>query len=243
MTTVTSPLSAVAAHERWHQDRLAAVTGPQGSLALVETRWYPPATPIPAGELEAAGGPSITVTTLEREDLVTGLPQHGLRRWDAEAAGRRGFAGIDLFPYDPAWVLEGTWLPSPEERTVAFEHIRDGGHTREHATPGDVAVRIAGADYRLAAVDGGDALLLVFADATNGEETYAAGRFLQAERPAGAADGPATVLLDFNRAYVPPCGFSSEFNCPLPPASNRVAAPVRAGERFPRFADGQHSGS
>ncbi len=76
----------------------------------------------------------------------------------------------------------------------------------------------------------------MFGDPTNGRTddtgTYGAGRFLFVQRSDGGALGePGSVILDFNRAFVPPCGFSGEYNCPLPPAQNRFAEPVTAGEK------------
>ena len=66
----------------------------------------------------------------------------------------------------------------------------------------------------------------VFADGTNKDETYGAGRFLDAPAP---RDG--RIVLDFNKAYNPPCAFTPFATCPLPPAQNRLKARVAAGER------------
>jgi uncharacterized protein (DUF1684 family) len=38
--------------------------------------------------------------------------------------------------------------------------------------------------------------------------------------------------MDFNRAYFPYCFYSPTYECPYPPAENRLKVPVRAGERF-----------
>ena len=70
-------------------------------------------------------------------------------------------------------------------------------------------------------------LWLVFADATNGDETYGGGRFLYTEPP----DADRSVTLDFNRAYNPPCVFSPYATCPLPWPENRLRIRVEAGER------------
>jgi len=64
-----------------------------------------------------------------------------------------------------------------------------------------------------------------FVDATSGNETYGAGRYLELE---ALEDG--TFLADFNLAYNPYCAYSEDFSCPVPPAENRIAVPVRAGE-------------
>jgi uncharacterized protein len=236
--STTDAVQARASHEEWRQQRSESLVRTQGNLALVETRWYDPGTDIPASDLEDAAGGTVTVTTLERTDLDSGLPQRGLRRWDSASAAIQAFEGLESYDYDPAWVVPAEYAPGESGRTVSFEHLRDNGRTRELAVPGVITATIAGAEYRLNAFDDGGVLLLVFGDPTNGSESYASGRFLFVERAAGDFGSAGPVVLDFNRAFVPPCGFSDQYNCPLPPASNRIAAPVRAGERLPRFAAG-----
>ena len=69
-------------------------------------------------------------------------------------------------------------------------------------------------------------MLFVFKDATSGKTTYGGGRFLYAALP---KDGK--VVLDFNRAYNPPCAFTPYATCPLPPPRNRLTVPIEAGEK------------
>lgn len=69
--------------------------------------------------------------------------------------------------------------------------------------------------------------MLVFADGTTGDETYAPGRFLRLPDP--SPDGE--IEVDFNYAIVPPCGFSDYYSCPIPPPQNRIVVPVTAGEK------------
>ena len=97
------------------------------------------------------------------------------------------------------------------------------------ATPGALVFTIGGRDYRLDAVEenGEEDLFVIFADQTNGKKTYGAGRFLYAARP--GADG--TTIVDFNKAYNPPCAFTPFATCPLPPPQNRLSIPVEAGEK------------
>ena len=81
------------------------------------------------------------------------------------------------------------------------------------------------------ALDEGDhRLFLVFADRTSGKESYAAARFLYAEYP--GPDGKTVV--DFNKAYNPPCAFTAFSTCPMPPPENRMDIAVVAGEKKPR---------
>lgn len=71
-------------------------------------------------------------------------------------------------------------------------------------------------------------LFVPFRDETSGEETYAAGRYLDLDRtPTGIYN------LDFNLAYHPLCYYDESYDCPFPPPENRLPTPIRAGERLP----------
>ncbi|MGW8482823.1 DUF1684 domain-containing protein [Microbacterium sp. NPDC055903] len=231
-------MSAAEEHAAWRQKRREAVTAPTGNLALVETRWTGGERPDIEAE-QAASPASVTVTPIQRTDISTGSAEHGLRVWDADAPAIRAFDRIDAYDYDPAWVIDARFTPVDAGRTVPFEHIRDNGGTRELVVPGDITFTLNGEEHRLAAFDDGGVLLLVFGDATNGPETYGSGRFLFVRRDDDSAFGDAgPVVLDFNRAFVPPCGFSAQYNCPLPPAQNRFAEAIRAGEKNVVFTGG-----
>ena len=242
---VSTIADAPAAHAAWRSSRLNAVTSATGNLALIETRWLASGT-APAEEFAravAAAPSTVTVTTLSRTNLDTGEPEHGLRFWDSESAAIRAFDTVSAFDHDPDWVIEATFTPVAGDRTIPFEHIRDNGGSRDLVVPGDISFTRDGVDYTLSAFDDDGTLLLVFGDATNrltGETaTYSSGRFLFVHRADGAGFGDAgPVTLDFNRAFVPPCGFSVQYNCPMPPAQNRFAGSVEAGEREVVFRDG-----
>ena len=229
----------------WRNARLTGVVSATGNLALVETRWLPAAAD-PAEEFARATAEApatVTVTALTRSDLDTGEPEHGLRFWDSASPAIRAFDTVSAFDYDPDWVIEAQFTPVDGDRTVPFEHIRDNGGSRDLVVPGDITFSRDGVDYTLGAFDDDGTLLLVFGDATNratdDTATYSSGRFLFVHRPEGAGFGDAgAVTLDFNRAFVPPCGFSVQYNCPLPPAQNRFVGPIEAGEREVVFADG-----
>ncbi|GAA0449555.1 hypothetical protein Ade02nite_58560 [Paractinoplanes deccanensis] len=214
----------------WREDRERKVTAPTGNLALIETRW---GTDDPAAAL-VGQAPTVTASTLVRRDLITGIEQHGVRLWDAESEAIKNFKGIDAYPYAQDWVLEGTWTEVPGARCLPFEHARDEGRTRDLPVPGDIHLTLAGRDYTVSAFDDEGTLLLVFGDPTNGAGTYHSGRFLFPT----LTPGTDRVVLDFNKAFVPPCGFSSHYNCPMPPPQNRIAVPVLAGEKLPLFTNG-----
>ena len=68
-------------------------------------------------------------------------------------------------------------------------------------------------------------LFFILRDQTSGKETYGAGRFLYADLPKAGK-----VVLDFNKAYNPPCAFTPYATCPLPPPQNWMPVRVEAGE-------------
>lgn len=160
--------------------------------------------------------------------------QYALRVWDATSEAIRDFGSISTFDHDPDWVVSGTFTPNPAGTTLGFSHIKDDGATRELPVPGDIAVTIRGAEYRIAAFKDGRRLQLVFADETSDVDTYGVGRFLFiAPNPDG------TITLDFNYAVLPPCAFSYNFNCPMPPKQNRFPFRIEAGEKQVLGKDGE----
>ena len=152
--------------------------------------------------------------------------RYALRVWNAQSDDITNFGGIDAYPYNPEWVIQATFTPIEGGRAVGVDHLKDEGKTREKIIPADISFTHDGVDYSIAAFQEGRALLLVFSDATSGESTYSVGRFLMC---APNADG--TITLDFNLAYLPPCAFSYNFNCPMPPEANRFSFAIEAGEK------------
>lgn len=149
-----------------------------------------------------------------------------IRTWDTASAARRAFSGIDHWPIDPRWRLDARYEPA-RGRVVQVPDVL--GIVEEEESPADVVFEIDGAAHRLQGLAGGPdgQLWLVFADLTNGVETYGGGRFVYTGPP--APDG--SVELDFNRAYNPPCVFSPYATCPLPWPANRLPIRIEAGER------------
>ena len=191
------------------------------------------------GEAIVAGKDADAPGDILFSDTVTGFViasaegNYALRVWDADSEGIRNFGGIDAFPYNPEWVITAKFTEIEGGTTVGFEHSKDEGNTRELAVPGEIAFSKDGVDYNLAAIKSGRALQVVFGDATNGVSTYSVGRFLFV-----APDADGTVILDFNRAVLPPCGFSYAFNCPMPPKQNRLGVAIEAGEKNVLAKDG-----
>lgn len=152
--------------------------------------------------------------------------RYALRVKHADAPSRIGFKGIDYWPAMEEWRVSGQYQPHPAGRTLAIANII--GTTDDVANPGAIDFERNGRRHRLEALDQGDGgLFLVFADRTSGHGSYGAGRFLDAPKP----DAHGRVLLDFNRAYNPPCAFTPFATCPLPPPENRLDLVIDAGEK------------
>lgn len=150
----------------------------------------------------------------------------GLRVRDSESAARRNFTGIERFPFDPSWHIVADWVPNPTPRPFDIQTVI--GTVEVMPSPGYARFVRDGREYQIHPVieKGEDDLFIIFADRSSGRETYGPGRFFYAAWP---KDGK--IVLDFNRAYNPPCAFSEFSTCPLPPPENRMDTFVRAGEK------------
>jgi uncharacterized protein (DUF1684 family) len=167
-----------------------------------------------------------SATVIERDH------RYALRVRHADAPTRLHFAGLEYWPADPRWKVEGRFVPHEAGRTIEVANII--GSTEKIANPGVVEFTRDGITHRLEALDEGEGtLFLVFADRTNGKGSYGAGRFLDAPKP----DAQGRVVLDFNQSRNPPCAFTSFATCPLPPPDNRLDLAVTAGERAYRKPD------
>lgn len=155
----------------------------------------------------------------------------GLRVRDPEAPARLEFRGLDYFPYDPAWRIEGRFERFATPRTLRVQDVIGG--TQEFPSPGAIIFHRGTMEHRLDVVEepGENEYFVIFRDRTAGKATYAAGRFLHVAKP----DGNGRVTIDFNRAYTPPCGFTPFATCPLPPRQNWLPLAIRAGELKPEF--------
>jgi uncharacterized protein (DUF1684 family) len=158
----------------------------------------------------------------------------GLRVKDSEAQTRTHFLGLDNFPTDPAWRIEATWVPFEPAHTLETANVL--GQVDHYSAPGKAVFTRDGKTFELLPVlesPDDKELFLIFADRTSGKETYGAARFLYAPLP---KDGK--IVLDFNKAYNPPCAFTPYATCPLAPPENRLDLAVTAGEK--KYRGGHH---
>ena len=153
-----------------------------------------------------------------------------VRHADAEA--RRRFSGIEYWPIDRDWRIEAQFTPAAPGMRIDIANIL--GMVEPTRSPGTVTFEREGVAYTLQALEGADGgLFLILADRTSGRGSYSAGRYLDTAAPTASG----RVVLDFNRAYNPPCAFTAFATCPLPPEGNRLDLAIEAGEqayRMPR---------
>ncbi len=151
----------------------------------------------------------------------------GIRLRDTESAVLRDFEGIETYAPDPAWQIEARLDPYDPPRTLMIPSIT--GVPEASSSPGALVFTHDGTEHRLDVTGdpGDEQYFLVFGDATNGHDTYGGGRFLVVDAP----DVEGRTVIDFNRAYNPPCIFTPYATCPLPPPQNRLSFRVEAGEK------------
>ena len=176
---------------------------------------------------DADGEPTILAHGRISFYLIKRGQRLGVRVKDSRNPALLAFRGIESFPIDPRWRFEARFEPYGEGKKIRVPNIL--GTVDEDTSPGAVVFDVGGRSYRLDAVkeSGTEELFLIFGDQTNGGETYGGGRFLYAAPP----DEQGRVVVDFNKAYNPPCVFTPYATCPLPPLQNRLPIRVEAGEK------------
>ena len=144
---------------------------------------------------------------------------------------RDTFLPLSYYPPDLDYRVPAE-LQVAEERPV-FDMPTSTGQMRPMQRVGVLEFTLQGQSRTLSALievenPNLDLLFVPFADATNGGETYNAGRYLELDLTmTGLYD------LDFNRAFHPYCYYDDTYDCPFPPPENRLPTAILAGERLP----------
>ncbi|HEX8142070.1 MAG TPA: DUF1684 domain-containing protein [Pyrinomonadaceae bacterium] len=176
---------------------------------------------------DADGKPTVlNLGTLSFHVIKRG-DQVGLRVKDKENPARTKFAGLDYYPVATNWRIDARFEPYNPPKMIPIANVL--GMVEGQPSPGRLVFDVAGKTYSLDAIseEGSQELFVIFKDETSGKETYGAGRYLYTD----PANAQGRVLLDFNKAFNPPCAFTSYATCPLPPSQNRLALRVEAGEK------------
>lgn len=174
-----------------------------------------------------------------RDDIQAPLISHRSLRWfiikrgdkyavrlrDLEGEYMKAFRGIDCFPTDAKYRIVADFVPTKGKMMTIIDVT---GRSYQLESPGMLRFTIGKKTYQLETSQEGDNLFIVFGDLTNKKRTYGAGRFIDTALP----DANGKVVIDFNKAYNPPCAFTPFATCPLPTPANKLAVEIRAGEQF-----------
>lgn len=178
---------------------------------------------------DISGAPTVVALgSLRLKEIVRGQ-RIGIRLYDVESDEVKSYRGMVFFPLDLSYRVTATWAPSEGKKTVDVPNVL--GDTTPTPVAGTVVFSINGRQVQLTDLGGNPAkgLSFVFNDLTSKTDTYPGGRFLETDPVVNG-----TVVIDFNRAYNPPCAVTPYATCPLAPKENRLAVAIPAGEKYDR---------
>jgi len=183
----------------------------------------------PVTEMGLSDDHSKNTTRLQQGDLAWYIikrgERYGIRLRDHKHPRIDELDHIPSYPIQTGYVVEATLerFDKPKTMTVATPLE---GFTESYECPGTLNFTINGQELKLHPFTSGKGYFLVIADETSGLDTYGAGRFMYATR-----GSKGRIILDFNKAYNPPCAFSPFATCPMPPRENFLPVAIEAGEK------------
>jgi uncharacterized protein len=158
--------------------------------------------------------------------VIKRVNRFGIRLKDKESLAIKQFAGLDYFPVNRGWRVQAKFEKYSPPKSIPIINVL--AMLENQDSPGAIVFQRDGKTYRLDAIqEEPHELFIIFADSTSGKETYGAGRYLYTDMP----DTRGNVIIDFNKAYNPPCAFTNYATCPLPPPQNRLQLRIEAGEK------------
>ncbi len=174
---------------------------------------------------DMTGNPTIMANGSFKWFIIQRGDKFGIRLRNLNAPLAKDFPGIETYDIDKSWRVTATFDKYLHPEIIKVPSII--GTVELDTVYGHLSFNKDGKVYSLVPIVEGDSYFIIFADETNGEETYGAGRFLYTSLP----DSAGKVILDFNKAYNPPCAFTKYATCPLPPKDNYLHLKVTAGEK------------
>ena len=179
-------------------------------------------------------GPTLVSSGTVTFQIIRRGDRLGVRVKDAEADTLKQYTGLEYFPIDPKWRVVAKFEPYEPAKKIPITDVT--GFITDQTIPGALVFEVDGKTHRLDAIaeEGATQLFVIFRDETSRDVTYPAGRYLYVPRP----DAQGNVVVDFNKAYSPPCVFTPFATCPLPPPQNRLPIRIEAGEKNYKQASG-----
>lgn len=183
--------------------------------------------PISEAELRPDGDedPSLIEIANLRLMILRRGDRYAVRIWNPDRPERQSFPGRIWYSVDPSYKVTAEYNPAASDRKILLPDYT--GHSQELPVAGLLHFELQRHDCKLIALEESQAeLFILFTDPTRESDTYPGGRYLYA--PVNGSQ----AILDFNKAYNPPCAFTRFATCPLPPPDNHLPIPVLAGERY-----------
>lgn len=166
----------------------------------------------------------LTLLTIVRGERV------GIRVKQENHPNRSNFPGRDWYPPKKVLRIPAVIFPYTPPKNVPIENVL--GDIEESSIDARLEFAFGSKEYSLDAYSLEDGRYqILFKDKTSGGSTYPAGRYVVTEKAENKQ-----VVIDFNKAYNPPCAFTDFATCPLPPPQNLIALDIRAGEKYVKFS-------
>jgi hypothetical protein len=187
----------------------------------------------PIGTTQLQSDASGTATWVElgalRMKVIVRGARIGIRVKDLNSPEVRAYPGPEFYPLDLNYRVPATWVPGNGKTTVDVPNVL--GDVTPTPVAGKVQFTLNGHSLELTDLGGDPAkgLFFVLNDLTSKTETYPGGRFLDTDPVVNGK-----VVLDFNRAYSPPCSVTPYATCPLAPKENRLTVAIDAGQKYDR---------
>ena len=143
----------------------------------------------------------------------------------------RKFRGLDFFKFDSIYVVSAILKRTPD--TEFFKMKTTTSRVSNYRVYAELTFQVKGEPFSLNVYQNQDLLqkeeyedylFLPFLDDTNGEESYAGGRYIELRIPKGDS-----IIIDFNAAYNPYCAYNDKYSCPIVPRNNYVSTNIEAG--------------
>jgi uncharacterized protein (DUF1684 family) len=161
---------------------------------------------------------------IKRTD-ASNVDHYILRVSDRDSDSRKNFAGRIWYDVKPSMRVDAKFVPYKDKKVDIVNVL---GEVSPEPLAGYLEFKLNGKTIKLDALsEPGEPLFVIFGDKSGEEETYPSGRFLEVALPTNGK-----TVVDFNKAYNPPCAFSAYTTCPLPPEQNVLKVTVAAGEKY-----------
>ncbi|WP_179345626.1 DUF1684 domain-containing protein [Winogradskyella ursingii] len=144
---------------------------------------------------------------------------------------RKTFTGLDFYKFDSTYVIKAVLKRTPDSKW--FNMKTTTNEVTKERVYGVLNFELKGESHQLNVYQGQelmetndfrDYLFLPFLDDTNGEGSYAGGRYVDLTIPEGDE-----IIVDFNTAYNPYCVYNEKYSCPIVPRVNYISTKVEAG--------------